>query len=366
MNDRIPEWGEELEVRLTDLVIRLVVLGLFVHWSLELLRPFAAIFIWAAILAVALAPVHRAMARRLGGRPKLAAIILCLGLLAILIGPVAALVDSFIETATDLAGRAREGTLALPAPPPRLAMVPVVGAPVSDAWTLAVTNLDEALERYRGVLAPLGVKAIGLLSSLSFDLVKFMVAIVVAGILLVSGAGMAKGGRLLARRIVPPRGGHFVDLAGATVRNVSRGVVGMALLQSVLIGLSFQIAGVPGAGLLAFLVLVLCVVQIGPALIVLPVILWGWLHFDTVPALVLTVVLVGLTVMDNVLKPILMGRGLPTPTIVIFLGVIGGTVAYGLIGLFLGPIVLGVFYDLLIAWMVHAEPARTSDAEEVR
>ena len=365
MNDRIPEWGEELEVRLTDLVIRLVVLGLFVHWSLELLRPFAGIFIWAAILAVALAPVHRAMARRLGGRPKLAAVILCLGLLSILIGPVAALVDSFIETAVDLAARAEEGTLALPEPPERLALVPVVGPAISDAWTLAVTNLDEALQRYRGVLTPLGVKAIGLLSSLSFDLVKFMVAIVVAGLLLVSGAGMANGGRLLARRIVPPRGGHFVDLAGATVRNVSRGVVGVALLQTVLIGLTFQIAGVPGAGLLAFLVLVLCVVQIGPALVVLPVILWAWLHFDTVPALVLTVILVGLTVMDNVLKPILMGRGLSTPTIVIFLGVIGGTVAYGLIGLFLGPIVLGVLYDLLVAWMVQPEPARTGDADEV-
>lgn len=362
VKDPVPVWGEELEARLTDLVIRLVVLGLFVHWSMELVRPFAGIFLWAAILAVALAPVHRGLARRLGARSRLSAALICIGLLAILIGPVAALVDSFIETARTLATRADAGTLTLPPPPPRLAEVPLVGARMSEAWMLASTNMDDALRHYQGVLAPLGVKALGLLSSLSFDLVKFTVAIVVAGFLLVSGSTMVNGGRLVARRLIPPRGGHFVDLAGATVRNVSRGVVGVALLQTLLIGLTLQIASVPGAGLLAFLVLILCIVQIGPALVVLPVIVWAWLHFDTLSALALTVVLVVFALMDNVLKPILMGRGLSTPAIVIFLGVVGGTFAYGLIGLFLGPIVLGVFYDLVVAWAVPRNDAGTGDA----
>jgi predicted PurR-regulated permease PerM len=355
VNDHPPEWGADLEARLTDLAIRLVVLGLFVHWSLELVRPFAGIFIWATILAVALAPVHRAMARRLGARPKLAATLLCLGLLVLLIGPVAALLDDFIESGLYLAERVRAGTLEVSAPPPRIGSIPVVGPRLAEAWNLAANNIGDALARYQDVLAPLGVKALGLLSSVSFDLVKFMVAIVLAGLLLVKGGTMVNGGRLLARRLIPPRGGRFVDLAGATVRNVSRGVVGVALLQTLLIGLTLQIAGVPGAGLLAFLVLILCLVQIGPALVVLPVIVWAWLHFDTVPALGLTLALVIFTAMDNVLKPILMGRGLSTPTVVIFLGVVGGTFAYGLIGLFLGPIVLGVFYDLLVAWVIPSE-----------
>jgi predicted PurR-regulated permease PerM len=362
--DRRPVLGEELEGRLTDLAIRLVVLGLFVHWSLELVRPFAAIFVWAAILAVALAPVHRGMARRLGARPKLAAAFLCLGLLALLVGPVAALVESFIDSAMRIAERARMGTLAIPSPPPRLETIPIVGPEIAEAWALAAISIDDAFLRYGDVLAPLGVKALGLLSSVSFDLVRFMVAIVIAGFLLVSGTTMVNGGRLLARRLIPPRGGHFVDLAGATVRNVSRGVVGVALLQTLLIGLTLQIAGVPAAGLLAFVVLILCVVQIGPALVVLPVIVWAWLHFEALHALVLTIILVVLTAMDNVLKPILMGRGLSTPAIVIFLGVVGGTVAYGLIGLFLGPIVLGVFYDLLVAWVVPRQEARDDNGGE--
>ncbi|WP_096787516.1 AI-2E family transporter [Rhodobacter sp. CZR27] len=357
MTDKPPVWGEEVEGRIADLAIRLVVLGFFVHWSLVLVRPFASIFIWAAILAVTLAPLHLMLARRFGGRPRLAAALVCIGLLALLIGPVAALVDNFIGSVMALASRAQGGTLSLPPPPARLADVPLVGDRLSEAWHLAATNLDEALLRYRDMLAPIGMKALGVLSSLSFDLVKFMAAIVIAGFLLVKGRTMVEGGRLLARRLIPPRGGHFVDLAGATVRNVSRGVVGVALLQAILIGLAFEVAGVPAAGLLAFAVLILCIVQIGPGIVVLPVIVWAWLTFDTVPAAALTAILLALTLMDNVLKPILMGRGSSTPTLVIFLGVVGGTLSYGLIGLFLGPIVLGVFYDLLVAWVAPREPA---------
>jgi predicted PurR-regulated permease PerM len=222
--------------------------------------------------------------------------------------------------------------------------------------------MEEALIRYRGVLAPMGARVLGQLSAISFDLLKFMVAIVVCGLLLVNGNALVRGGRLLARRLIPPRGAQFVDLAGATVRSVSRGVVGVALLQTVLIGITLQIAGVPGAGLLAFLVMILCVVQIGPGLVVLPVIIWAWLQLDTVPAIATTMTLIVLTVMDNVLKPILMAQGLSTPMIVIFLGVLGGTIAYGLIGLFLGPIVVGVFYELLVAWVVPA-PATQDDMQ---
>jgi predicted PurR-regulated permease PerM len=329
-----------------------VVLGLFVHWSLVLVRPFLPILLWAVILAVALAPVHRSMSARLGSRPAIAAIALTVVALALVIGPVATLVDNFIETAQTLAGQAETGRLALPEPPPRLVSVPVVGEALTEAWRLAATNLDATLDRYHDVLAPLGFRMLTFLSSVSVDFAQFVVAVILAGVLLVRGETLVSSGRLLARRLIPPRGGHFIDLAGATVRNVSRGVVGIALLQSLLIGIVLEVAGVPGAGMLAFVILILCLVQIGPVLIVLPVIAWAWLTMETAPAAVVTVLLVPMAVMDNVLKPLLMGRGLSTPTIVIFLGVIGGTLSYGLIGLFLGPIVLGVFYDLLVTWVV--------------
>ncbi len=327
-------------------------LGLFVHWSLELIRPFLPIALWAVILAVALAPVQRALAARLGGRSGLSATLLTLMALALVIGPVATLVDNFVETVLSLTEQAETGRMSLPPPPPRLASVPVVGEGLAEAWRLGATNLDALIDRYHDVLAPLGLRMLGFLSSVSFDILRFVVAIILAGVLLVKGETLVNGGRLLARRLIPPRGGHFIDLAGATVRNVSRGVVGIALLQTILIGIVFEVAGVPGAGMLAFVILLLCLVQLGPVLVVLPVILWAWLTKDTSAAGILTAILVPLTLMDNVLKPLLMGRGLSTPMIVIFLGVIGGTLSYGLIGLFLGPIVLGVFYDLLVSWVM--------------
>ena len=178
----------------------------------------------------------------------------------------------------------------------------------------------------------------------------FAVSVLIAGFLFVPGPRLGDVIKTFARRIAADRGAHFVDLAGATIRNISRGVIGVALLQALLVGLILTLFGVPAAGVIAFLVLLFCIVQVGPVPVVLPVIIWAWSTKDTGPALILTLLLIVIPVIDNVLKPILMARGLSTPMLVILLGVIGGTVTYGLIGLFLGPILLGIFYELLMAW----------------
>jgi predicted PurR-regulated permease PerM len=148
------------------------------------------------------------------------------------------------------------------------------------------------------------------------------------------------------------------NLEGATIRNVARGVIGIALLQMLLSALVLSLFGVPAPALIAFAVLIFCIVQIGPALPLLPVVIWAWTAWNWLPALGLTLCLIPLLVIDNVMKPILVARGLATPTLVILVGVIGGTLSYGLVGLFLGPIVLSVFYDLLLAWV--RQPASDS------
>jgi predicted PurR-regulated permease PerM len=367
LSDIPPDRLDQLEARVTDLVIRLILLGLFVYWSLALIRPFLPVVIWATVLAVALAPAHLWLTARLRGRRGLAAGLLTLLALLIVVGPVAALAGSFVETVQEIVSRANAGTLQIPAPPPQLETLPVVGERIAAFWTLASTNLGTAFVRYREVLAPLGTRLVVLISAIGFDLLQFVLSIVLSGFLLVRGPSLARGGRIVASRIVAPRGAQFVDLAGATIRNVSRGVVGVALLQAVLIGGVLELMGVPSAGLLAFAILVLCVLQAGPGLVVLPVVVWAWLTMPTIHALVLTVLLIPLTFMDNVLKPMLMGRGLSTPTLVIFLGVMGGTLTYGLVGLFLGPIVLAVFHDLLLSWsLAGSKPLPETDAIEVK
>lgn len=330
------------------MVIRLVVLGFFVYWSLSLIRPFLPIAAWGVVLAVALSPIHSWLATRLGDRRRIAAALITVVALLVVIGPVAGLARNLVETAIQLGEKANSGTLTIPAPPAFLDSLPLIGEQIPTIWRSASTNFTATLERYDEFLKPVRLWIVAQLSTVSFDMLKFLVSIVVAGLLLTSGPTLAAGTRLLAKRIVAPRGEEFVALAGKTIRNVSRGVVGVSLLQAVPIGIVLQIAGVPSAGMLAFIILLLCVIQIGPGLVVVPVLIWAWTTMSTGHALMLTAFLVPLTVMDNVLKPILIGRGLTTPTLIIFLGVVGGALSYGIIGLFLGPVVLGVFYDLVV------------------
>ncbi|MBP7242965.1 AI-2E family transporter [Amaricoccus sp.] len=348
---RIPQpRKDELEASATDFVVRLAFLGLFAWWSLELVRPFVPIVIWAVLLAVALYPAYAWLARRLGDRRGLAAAAITLIALATVLGPVSILAASLAETVQWLAAGLNAGTLKIPPPPAPLDEWPVVGKPLDEAWTLAAGNLDEAARRYGPAVLPAGGTVLAKVAAIGADVLKFVASVVIAGFLFLPGPRLAAGVRAFASRLVAPRGAHFVDLAGATIRNVSRGVIGVALLQALLAGGILYLAGIPGAGLIAFGVLILCIVQIGPAPVLLPVLVWIWMSHPTTFALVLTLLLVPVALIDNVLKPILMARGLTTPMLVILTGVIGGTLTHGLVGLFLGPVVLSVFYELVLAW----------------
>lgn len=360
-----PRESDRLEIRVIDLMIRLILLGMLIYFSLNLLRPFMPIFIWAVVLTVALFPFYISLGNLLGRHRGLAALLLTLASLLVVVGPVAALATSFVDTLQWLSAGVHNGTLRVPPPPKQVEDLPLVGEKVSEIWTLASTNIDALIARFGTALLPAGQSLLAFLASLSADLLRIVLAVILSGLLFGSGQKLASSGRQIAARIIAPRGAMFVDLAGATIRNVSRGVVGVALLQAILAGVVLQFMAVPGAGLLAFGILVLCIVQIGPLLIILPVLIWAWMNMTTGAALLSTVALVPIALIDNVLKPILMSRGLAAPTLVIFLGVIGGTLTYGLIGLFLGPIVLSVFYDLVLTW-AHFDSAKSAETEPVQ
>jgi predicted PurR-regulated permease PerM len=184
-----------------------------------------------------------------------------------------------------------------------------------------------------------------------------ILAVLISGFLYFPGPRFVTGFRAFAARVVGVHGSDFVDLAGATIRNVARGVIGVAAIQALLTGVGLIVAGVPGAGLLTLAVLILAILQIGSGPVVIPLLIWAWLQMSTGAAVLLTAYMIPVSIIDNILKPILMGKGLPTPMLVILVGVIGGTISYGLIGLFLGPIVLAVFYELLVFWVAAAPAA---------
>lgn len=351
--------------RVTDRVIRLAFLGLFAYWSIGLVLPFVGIAIWSVILAVALNPVYLRLVRLFGGRRGLAAAALTLGLFSVIAGPIALLATNLVESVVSIANALEGGTLLIPPPPPGVASWPVVGEGITSLWTLASTNLEAALRTIWTEPRATASAFAARLTSFSGDVAVFLLAILISGFLYKPGPKIVEAARLFASRLVAPRGAALVEMAGATIRSVSQGVIGLAFLEALLAGVILLLADVPMAGLIAFGILVLSLVQIGPLPVLLPLLIWSWMTQATSLALVITAAAVVILLMDNLLKPIVIKRGLKSPTLVVLAGVIGGTISHGMIGLFLGPVILSVFYELLVAWTLYGASGEIAETEAV-
>ncbi|MGB9368252.1 MAG: AI-2E family transporter [Xanthobacteraceae bacterium] len=350
--------GDQRTATWIDLAIRIAVLGLLVYLSFLLIRPFITIAIWSIVLAVALYPTYERIVLLLGGRRKLAAVALTLLNLLILIGPVAWLVLGLIDSIRGLTEQLDLSTHVVPSPPEVVKSLPLVGETIFQFWQLASDNLQEAWAKIAPHLKSVGAELLQTAAEAGMGTLKFLVAIVVAGLLFPSAPALAGAVTRFSRRVALDRGGHFVDIAVATTRAVARGVIGVSVLQALLIGAGLVVAGIPGASLITSIALIFGILQIGPTLAVLPVIIWVWMTRDTTMALLFTAYMVPVNLLDNVLRPLVMGRGLDTPTVVILIGLIGGTISLGLTGLFLGPIILAVIWELLVAWIKEHESAQ--------
>ena len=346
-----------------DLAVRLGLLALFAWFALNLVRPFIPLLLWSVILTVAFYPVFAWLRARMGGRSWLAALALTTFGIAIVAGPTTILLSSLIDSLEFIARHVGAGRIDLPPPPKVVVELPVVGDELTGAWQLASSNLEGFFEQYGRPIVSVGEWTLHAVAGLAGSVLLVLAAVVISGFLYTPAPHLTLGVRRFAERVLGARGSAFVDLAGVTIRNVARGVIGVALIQSLLIGFALIVAEVPAAGLLTLAVLVLGIVQIGSGPVVIPLLIWAWATRDTMPALFLTLYMIPASLIDNVLKPLLMGKGLKTPTLVILAGVIGGTISYGLVGLFLGPVVLAVFYDLLRFWVDEDEPERSGGIE---
>ena len=336
---------------LVQLAIRLGLLAFLFYWTVVIIRPFVPILAWSVVLAVALYPVFNVLSRLLGSRPKLAAAILTVINLGIVIGPATWLGLSAVEGVKDLAAHLTAGDMVVPSPPEGFKGWPLIGPKLYELWNHAFNNVRAVLRELAPHLKPLAGIMLGLAGDAGVGTLKFLLSVAFAGFLFPYGPQLLAAVRGFLFRIVPEQSEHFLELAGTTIRAVSQGVIGVAIIQALLAGLGFKLAGIPGAGLLAFVVMILAIVQIGAAIVLLPVVIWIWTVKDFKTALLLTVFLCIVGVLDNVLKPLVMGRSLTTPTLVILVGVIGGTLAHGIIGLFIGPIILSVAWELTVAWI---------------
>ena len=341
--------NEELMV----FVIRVVCLGLLGYWSLILLQPFLAIIVWSIIIAVALYPIFDWLSAKLYGHRALAAVAITVFTLFVMLGPVTWLALSLAETIRTLFAQFGDGSLVIPPPSGAVKAWPLIGEKIYEAWLLASTNLRALIIEVAPHFKPLGTSLLIAAGSVGTNLLKFIVALVISGFLFIPGPSLVHSVKNIFGRVAAERGEEFVDLAGATIRNISRGIIGIAILQALLAGIGLLFAGVPAAGLFSFLVLLLGVIQIGPSVILVPLIVWSWFAMDTTTAILFTLYMVPVNLLDNILRP-LVAKGLKTPMLVILIGVLGGTLAHGIIGLFVGPIVLSIAWQLLAVWTQDA------------
>jgi predicted PurR-regulated permease PerM len=352
--------GEEV----SQLAIRLGLLACLIYWSFVIVRPFIPILAWSVVLTVALYPAYRWFSDHLGDRPRLASAIITLAGLAIVVGPATWLGLGLFDGLKHISEQLDSGGLAVPSPPARIEEWPVIGPRLHELWKQASTNLEAVFHEVAPHLKPLASVVLSFATGLGTGTLQFLASVILAGFLFPWGPRLVAASRNMLAHVVPEQSEHFLALAGVTIRTVSQGVIGVAVLQSLLAGIGIKVAGVPHASLLAFAILILAILQLGSALVLIPVVIWLWMTKDFAVAFTMTIYLALVGVSDNVLKPLLMGRGLSTPMLVIFIGVLGGMLAHGIVGLFVGPIVLAVAWELMMAWIRDEVPgASVPDAK---
>ena len=339
-----------------DVTIRVGLVLLLLVWCFQIVRPFITPILWGVIIAIAVAPAYHRATAALGNRRKLTAALLVLLGLAIFIAPVVNISGALIDSVQDVANSFRSGTLRIPPPPESVAQWPLVGERLSAFWSLAASNLDAAIESLSPQLKAFGAWLLAAATNIGLGILQFIFSMIIAGIVLANGESSRAGIEQLMRRVAGESGHRFVALTESTVRSVAAGIVGVALIQSTLVGIGFVLADIPGAGFWALLALFLCVIQVGPTLVLLPAVVYVFSTAETWTAVIFLVFSVIVAVIDNVLKPLLLGRGVDAPILVIFVGAIGGFLSMGIIGLFVGSVVFVLFYTLLKTWVNETPP----------
>jgi predicted PurR-regulated permease PerM len=339
--------------KLLDLFIRMGLIGFLVVYCYQIFRPFVGLMLWALILAVALYPLHALIARKMGGRQNLAAATLVLIILLGVLVPAALLAISFADSTNALVKEVQNGTIRIPAPVASVAHWPVVGEQVYALWSTAYTDIGSVIARFEPKIGAVTKQILAYAASASVAVLMFLVSLILAGVLMAHASSSHAAAIAIARRMTgPEKGGEFVALSTATIRAVAQGVIGIACIQALLLGAGFMVAGIPAAGILALLVLLTSIVQIPAMLITAPAIVYVFYTQESATiAVIFAVYSIVAGSIDNVLKPLMLGRGVDAPMPVILLGALGGMASGGIIGLFLGAVMLALGYQLFMAWV---------------
>ncbi len=363
----IDENAKIVEKNAIDAAIKIGILGTMVVCTLFIVKPFIIPVLWGIIIAVAMEPFVGKAAAAMGGRRKLVSVIFALVVILALIVPAVMLVSSSIDAVQSISAGLEDNSLTVPPPPEGVKDWPLIGPPVSKSWDLASSNLAAALKQYGPQLKAAASTLLGSIGGGVIAVFMFIISTVIAAALLATADKGSKSMNKIVSRFAGERGEEITSLATATIRGVMQGVVGVAIIQSILSAMGMVVVGVPAAGLWAVLVLVLAVIQLPPILVLGPVAAWVFSAAETVPAALFLVWALLVSASDGVLKPLLMGRGVDIPMLVILIGALGGMMLFGIIGLFVGAVVVAISYTLFTTWVEEeaamAETVENNDQE---
>jgi predicted PurR-regulated permease PerM len=343
---------------LTHTMLSVLFIGVLIAGSFWVMRPFLMPLLWAAVIVVATWPAFERLEARLGGRHGMAVAVMAAAILLVFIVPITLAVVTIAGHAGDLSAEIGAlSALSLPQSPEWVGRIPLVGGKIAAEWQ-AFTALGP--DERTAVLIPYAKQVAQWLMAkaggFGLTMLVFLLTVIISAILYANGTSVRRGIFAFARRLAGQRGEDVATLAGKAIRGVVLGVVVTALIQAGLGGAGLVLTGIPAAGLLVAVMLMLCLAQLGPLLIMLPAVAWVYWSGRPVAGTVLLVIAVIAGTLDNVVRPILIKKGADLPLLLIFAGVIGGLVAFGVIGLFIGPMVLAVTYTLLAEW-VTSEPS---------
>jgi len=361
---------QDLEQRLAspllDVLIRAGLILAMAMLCYQVLSPFLTLMVWALILAVTLYPLHQALASKLGGKHGLAATLLVVVGIVLIVVPTAMLMSSLGDSVQQLIHDVQNNTLKIPAPRPGVEQWPVVGPQLHYVWSKAHADLPALVQSMQPKIGELAKTALGLVASIGGGLLQFLAAFIIAGIIMAFGQAGSRGSLAIFERIVGnARGSELASLSTATIRAVAQGVLGVALIQAILVGLALLVAGIPWAGVLAVIVLILGIAQVPALIVTLPAIVYLWSsgEYSTAAAIAYSVVLFLAGMADNVLKPLMLGRGVDAPMPVILLGALGGMATAGILGMFVGATLLTLGYQIFMGWVAANPNAGQAQAE---
>ncbi|MFV2060418.1 MAG: AI-2E family transporter [Gammaproteobacteria bacterium] len=356
-NDVTKNDNNSFTMQAIETTIRLGLIFLLLSWCLDIIRPFILPVIWGIIIAVAIYPLFIKLRAMMGGRNKLAATVYTLVMVGLLVTPTVMISGSLIDSSQNITENIQQGTLVIPPPNKSVNEWPLIGEKIFTIWSQAATNLESTLKTYSAEVKKIGKVIISAAAGAGGTVLQFVLSIIISGIFLAMASGGHSAALKISQRLAGETNGKkFNDLTIATIRSVAQGVLGVAVIQAVLAAIGLYFMDVPAWGLLTILILVLAIAQLPPILILGPIIAYVFSYADTTPAILFTIWSIIVSASDGFLKPLFLGRGMATPMLVILLGAIGGMMLSGIIGLFIGAVVLALGYELFIAWLDNDVP----------